>query len=178
MKVDTFITLYNAKKTDDEKLNFIKEHVLNVPVSYSTKVDRAGLIAKTAYHQKRTGADGVEQEVFYQNSAAKYMLYSLTIVDLYTDLDIDFKESLDTFEKINGEILDTIVNSIDERELKELRMLLEFACDDIMTNEYEFHAFIREQVERFSVLLGSVMAPIIEKMDIQEVLNALEQLNQ
>lgn len=176
MKIDTFLKLYNTKKTEEEKTAAIAQIMNNAHIGYADKVDRVGIIAKNSYHVKEIGTDGVEREVFRQNSAAKYMLYSLTLVDLYTTLEIDFKQSLELFEKINGEILDMIIMSIDERERKEFQMLLDFACDDLLVNEYEPHAFIREQVERFGSLFGTIIAPAIENIDvskIQEVMNKI-----
>lgn len=177
MKVDTFLKLYNTKKTEEEKAAAIVQIMNNIHISYSDKVDRAGIIAKNSYHVKEIGADGVEREVFRQNSAAKYMLYSLTLVDLYTTLEIDFKQSLELFEKINGEILDMIIMSIDERERKEFQMLLDFACDDLLVNEYEPHAFIREQVERFGSLFGTIIAPVIENIDVSKIEEVLKQIS-
>ena len=177
MKIDTFLKLYNTKKTEEEKAAAIAQIMNNAHIGYADKVDRAGIIAKNSYHVKETGVDGVEREVFRQNSAAKYMLYSLTLVDLYTTLEIDFKQSLELFEKINGEVLDMIIMSIDERERKEFQMLLDFACDDLLVNEYEPHAFIREQVERFAGLFGTIIAPVIENIDIDKIGEVLKQIN-
>lgn len=177
MKIDTFLKLYNTKKTEEEKAATIAQIMNNAHIGYADKVDRAGIIAKNSYHIKETGVDGVEREVFRQNSAAKYMLYSLTLVDLYTTLELDFKQSLELFEKINGEILDMIIMSIDERERKEFQMLLDFACDDLLVNEYEPHAFIREQVERFGSLFGTIIAPAIENIDVNKIEEVLKQIS-
>lgn len=176
MKIDTFLKLYETKKTDDEKAEVISQIMKNNRVSYSDKVNRVGIIAKNSYHIKQKDIDGTEREVFWQNSAAKYMLYSLTLVDLYTTLEVDFKQSLELFEKINGEILDMIIMSIDERERKEFQMLLDFACDDLLVNEYEPHAFIRNQVDRFGSLFGTIIAPVIKNIDvnkIEEIINKI-----
>ena len=177
MKIDTFLKLYETKKTDDEKAEVIKQIMKNNRVSYSDKVDRVGIIAKNSYHIKQKDVDGTEREVFKQNSAAKYMLYSLTLVDLYTTLEIDFKQSLELFEKINGEILDMIIMSIDERERKEFQMLLDFACDDLLVNEYEPHAFIREQVERFASLFGTIIVPVIENIDVNKIEEVISKIS-
>ena len=177
MKIETFIKVYNLRKTDEEKLKAVSEIMKNEKISFATKVDRAGLIARESYHSKKIGADGVEREVFEQNSAAKYMLYTLTLVDLYTSLDIEYKDSLEIFEKLNGELLDIIVSLIDEREKKEFNMLLDFACDDLVTNEYEPHAFIREQVDRFASLFETIILPAIENLDLDKVKDAIITIN-
>lgn len=169
MKVDTFLKLYNTKRTDEEKVEVIKQIMKNNKVSYSDKVDRAGIIAQNSYHVKQKDLDGNEREVFQQNSAAKYMLYYLTLVDLYTNLEIDYKQSLETFEMLNGDIIDIVVGLIDDREKKEFQMLLDFACDDLLVNEYEPHAFIRSQVDRFGYLIGTILAPVLENMDLDKM---------
>ena len=169
MKVDTFLKLYNTKRTDEEKVEVVKQIMKNNKVRYSDKVNRAGIIAQNSYHVKQKDLDDNEREVFQQNSAAKYMLYYLTLVDLYTNLDIDYKQSLETFEMLNGDIIDIVVGLIDDREKKEFQMLLEFACDDLLVNEYEPHAFIRSQVDRFGYLIGTTLAPALENMDLDKM---------
>lgn len=169
MKVDTFLKLYNTKSTRDERVDAVKQIMKDSRVSYSDKVDRAGIIAQNSYHAKQRDVNGEEREVFRQNSAAKYMLYYLTLVDLYTNLEIDYKQSLEIFELLDGEIIDIILSLIDDREKKEFKMLLEFACDDLLVNEYEPHAFIKDQVERFGYLIGTTLAPVLENMDLDKI---------
>lgn len=176
MKIDTFIKLYSTKKTEEEKSDAINQVMKHVSISYSDKVDRANLIAQHSYYTKEKDINGVENEVFKQNSAAKYMLYSLTLVDLYTNIDIDYKQSVEYFEKINGEILDRIIGAINERERKEFQMLLDFACDDVIANEYEPHAFLRQQIERFGALIGASLAPVLETLDMNKFEEIVKQI--
>ena len=168
MKIEDFVALYNSKGNKEDKLIAIGQIMKNEHISFADKVDRTGIIAKNSYHEKRYD-DGIEREVFFQNSAVKYMLYSLSLVDLYTTLEVDFKNALAQFEIINGEVLDNIINAVDERERKEFQMLLEFACDDLMANEYEPHAFIREQVSRFGNLIGELIVPALENLDVSKI---------
>lgn len=177
MRIETFVKLYNAKRTDEEKMDAVKERMTNKHVSFSDKVNHADIIAKQCYYQKEKDANGVEREVFKQNSAAKYMFYSLTVVKLYTDLDIDFKQGLEQFEMLNGEILDIIISLINKRELKEFQMLLDFACDDIMVNEYEPHAFVKNEIERLGVLIGTAITPVLQTLDTGKIEALLKQIN-
>ena len=169
MKIDTFLKLYSVRKNDEEREALVKEHITNTHVSYTDKCDRAELIAQSSFYIKEKDENGVEQKKFHQNSAARYMLYSLTVVDMFTDIEVDFKNSVEFFEKINGEVLDYIILNVDDRELKEFRMLLDFACDDLITNEYENHAFFAEQFNRFGKLVGASLAPVIEELDFQKI---------
>ncbi len=160
MKIETFVKLFSTKKNDEDKENAVAQIMKNVHISFADKANSARLIAKESYHVKRKDADDKEIEVFQQNSAAKYMLYSLTLVDLYTILEVDYKKALEQFELINGEILNMIFDSINNEERTEFKMLLDFACDDILVNEYEIHAFIREQVDRFSFIFGEIIKSV------------------
>lgn len=176
MKLDTFLKLYNVRKNAEEREALVKEHITNTHVSYTDKCDRAELIARSSYYVKEKDENGVEQKRFHQNSAAKYMLYSLAVVDMFTDIDVDFKNSVEFFEKINGEILDYIVLNVNERELNEFRMLLEFACDDLIANEYENHAFFKEQIDRFGKLISVSIKPLLEDLDIQKIQEVIEKM--
>lgn len=176
MKLDTFLKLYNVRKNAEEREALVKEHITNTHVSYTDKCDRAELIARSSYYVKEKDENGVEQKRFHQNSAAKYMLYSLAVVDMFTDIDVDFKNSVEFFEKINGEILDYIVLNVNERELNEFRMLLEFACDDLIANEYENHAFFKEQIDRFGKLVSVSIKPLLEDLDIQKIQEVIEKM--
>lgn len=177
MRIETFVKLYNSKRTDEEKMDAVKERITNKHVSFSDKVNHADIIAKQCYYQKEKDANGVEREVFKQNSAAKYMFYSLTVVKLYTDLDVDFKKALEQFEMLNGEILDIVIGLVNKRELKEFQMLLDFACDDIMVNEYEPHAFVKNEVERLGALIGATLTPVLQTLDMDKIENLLKQVN-
>ena len=176
MKLDTFLKLYNVRKNAEEREALVREHITNTHVSYTDKCDRAELIARSSYYVKEKDENGVEQKRFHQNSAAKYMLYSLAVVDMFTDIDVDFKNSVEFFEKINGEILDYIVLNVNERELNEFRMLLEFACDDLIANEYENHAFFKEQIDRFGKLVSVSIKPLLEDLDIQKIQEVIEKM--
>lgn len=174
MKLDTFLKLYSVRKNAEEREALVREHITNTHVSYTDKCDRAELIARSSYYVKEKDENGVEQKKFHQNSAAKYMLYSLAVVDMFTDIDVDFKNSVEFFEKINGEILDYIVFNVNERELKEFKMLMDFACDDLLTNEYENHAFFKEQVERFGRLISVSITPLLEELDKEKIEKILQ----
>ena len=177
MKIETFIQLFKTKRSDEEKEKAVLGIMNGKHIKYVEKVARANMIANNCYYTKKKSSDGVEHEVFEQNSSAKYLFYCLSLVDLYTTLEVDFKKAPEQFEMLNGEILDLIISKIDDREHKEFQMLLEFACDDLLVNEYEPHAFIRNQVDRFGDIVGMAILPALEGLDIEKVKTAIEQFS-
>ena len=49
--------------------------------------------------------------------------------------------------------------------------------DDLLTNEYEAHSFIRNQVERFGSLIGTTIKPLIDQFNEDTVKDLLSQIN-
>ena len=73
---------------------------------------------------------------------------------------------------------------IPDRELKEFDVILDMVRNDVIQNEYETHAFIANQVERFGELAGVVLKPAIEQLgkaieniDEKTVDNIIKKLN-
>ena len=61
--------------------------------------DTEGLFSK-GRDEAITDKNGRKQTKFKQNSAAKYMLYSLSIIDMFTDIEIDFKKSVEQIRRV------------------------------------------------------------------------------
>ena len=174
MKIMAFMTTYKFKKDDDERRNMIAEHVKNEYVPYEKKADYAQAIINNCYWET---VDGVKK--FHVNSIAKYMMTCMAIIDLYTDIERQKADGkmLEDFNWLNSSgALDLIIQKIDPKELKEFNMVLKMTEDDLMTNEYENHAFIRSQVERFGTLIGTTLAPFLDKFDTEELKTMIEQM--
>ena len=167
MKIDTFITLYKNKKDENSRAELITSHVKNKYIPLEEKQARAENIVKSSYYQK----DG-NVEKFHVNSVAKYMLTCMTLLDVYTDFERSKKEGfiLNEFNKLNEiGLFDILVQTIDQRELKEFNMVLDMVASDLMTNEYEPGSFIKNQVERFGNLIGTTILPVLENLNIEQI---------
>ena len=68
-----------------------------------------------------------------------------------------------------------IIQSINPRELKEFNMVLQMTQDDVIANEFENHAFISQQVERFGQLIGTALSPVIEQLDFEQIEKVIDQ---
>ena len=161
--VKEFCQKYN--EADAEKQCDLLNEIMDVYyIPYEMKVTLCKKIVDTTYYDK-TEKDGKETKKLHINSPSEYMLYCLNLVDRYTKLKIDFKNSLEEFNLLNQRVLDLIVNKIPEREVKEFRMILDMIENDVMQNEYEPHAFISKQVERFGSLVGEVLKPFVGELE-------------
>ena len=172
MKLTAFMTAYKFRKTPEEKEKMLLEHIKNEYIPFEKKADVAKAIVEASYWRKEKDVNGIENSVLHIDSVAKYMLTCMAMIDLYTDIERTKNNGkiLEDFNTLNGSgILDSVINNIDQRELKEFNMVLQMTCDDLMANEYENHAFIRNQVERFGNLVGATLSPILEGLDIDKI---------
>ena len=180
IKLSSFMTSYKFKKTEEEKIDYLLQHIKKEYVPYEKKADYAKAIVQASYYMDEKMADGSTHRVLHVDSVAKYMLTCMAIVKLYTTIECSNNEGkmLDDFNKLNqAGIIDMIIQHVDQRELKEFNMIIQMTCDDTMTNEYENHAFIRNQVERFGELVGVTLIPFIKQLDIgkiQEIINEIK----
>ena len=178
IKLSTFMTLFNAKKTEDEKVDLIQKYIKNEYVPYEEKVNTANAIADIAYWQTETQADGTETRFLHVDSTVKYMLTCMATIDLFTNIERQKQNGkmLEDFNLLNSSgVFDLVIRNINQRELKEFNMILQLVCDDLITNEYENHAFISKQVNRFGRLIGASVAPVLESLDMEQIVNMIKE---
>ena len=168
MKIDTFLTLLKNKKNEDSRVELISSHVKNRYVPLEEKQARAKSIIESSYYQKTN--DGRQE--FHVNSVAKYMLTGLTMMDMYTDIEVEKNngKSLENFNKLNeARVLDDVLSVIDGKEWSEFVSVLDMEEEDVIKNEYEPRAFVRNQFERFGNLIGTSLLPVLENLDISQI---------
>lgn len=162
--VKDFCKRYIASKAEETKEVLIKSVMNPKYVPYEMKLTICEKIIESTYYQT-VERNGAKIKKLHINSPAQYMSYCLWLVKQYTNVDIDFKNSLDEFNLLNKYgLLDEFINLIPERELREFRMVLDMVGNDVVQNEYETHAFISNQVERFGELTGVLLKPVIEQL--------------
>ena len=176
MKITAFMTAFKFRKTEEEKEKMVDEHIKNEYVPYEKKADVAKAIVDSCFWQKETGDDGVERKTLHVDSVAKHMLSCMSIIDLYTDIERQKSggKMLEDFNLLNSSgVLDMVIRKIDQREFKEFNMILQMTIDDLMTNEYENHAYITKQVDRFGALISTALSPIISEIDFDKIENLI-----
>lgn len=177
IKLSFFMTKYKMKKTEEEKIEFIKEHIKNEYVPFEKKADIAKAIVDNSYWRDEE-FNGEKKKILHVDSIANYMLKCIAIIDFYTDIERQKGDGkmLDDFNTLNESgIFDLVIQNIDQRELKEFNMILQMVQDDVIANECENHAFISQQVERFGKLIGAALSPVISQLDIGQIEKVIDQ---
>lgn len=135
--IENIINLKGDEKNKEEALEkYIEAHILSDKyVSYGNKVDIIHrIITSSCYTVMGDGDNAVR--VFKQNSPAKHLMFNLSMIDCYTDIDITFTESVNEYDMLTqygASIM--LMNKMPERELAEFAMLMSMEMDDVYENE-------------------------------------------
>lgn len=106
------------------------------------------------------------------NSPMKFVLFTCMMLSMYTCINVDPDNLLSEFDTLNKDgLVDILINPKNEKdaviptkEISECNVILNMLMDDFMTNRYETHAFIENQVERVTDVLGVFLQPLADKL--------------
>lgn len=178
MKILEFVERYNNMENQQLKDRFIKEKVKITPyVSIIKKDAYAQLIVnRTMFEQESYDDNGVTKyrktDKIRVNSVAQYVQFCRTVIELYTDLEIDeddkgFIKGYDAL-KSSG-LLDILMVGSDKAdplipmsELSEFKTVLTMKQSDTQFNETTTQAFISKQIERISDLANATLTPLMD----------------
>ena len=104
------------------------------------------------------------------NSSAEYLLLTRIFIEQYTNLTIITDTFYEEYDELKKSGLFNILLIGDENtlplipyeEIAEFKHLLNIKKTDYMTNRYEIHSFITEQVDRFKTLGEAVLTPLMD----------------
>lgn len=161
MKIKQFCNEY-TNRVDQLKEQYLKDNMkITTYVPFVKKVSYATTLAQNTMIDKETGNVKVSSE-------ANYLFFVRSIIELYTDLEIEDKSFYDEYDLLNKSgVLDKIMQMISEKEISEFKMICDMKKTDLIQNKYESHAFISDQIERFGTLIGITLKPVLEKISEQ-----------
>lgn len=162
--IKTFCKEYSNCVNDTLKKQYIKDN-LEI-TSYVPFVNKDALISNLL---KATMIDK-ETDNVKVNSSAEYLLMTRILIENYTNLTVEtdgFYEEYDELKKSGlFNILlvgnDTTAPLIPIEEITEFKFLLSQKKADVMTNRYEIHSFIAEQVDKIKALGEATLTPLMD----------------
>ena len=164
MTIKEFCEKYNNIANQKLKDDFIKSNIKITP--YVPFVKKDALISnllKATMIDKETGNVKV-------NSSAEYLLKTRILIENYTNLMVETDGFYEEYDELKKSGLFTILLIGDDNtaplipieEIAEFNHLLSIKRNDVLTNRYEIHSFITEQVDRFKALGEDTLAPFME----------------
>lgn len=165
MTIKNFCEQYNKLATQLQD-KFIKDNIkIKQYVPFLEKLSRAENLARNTMIDHETGNIKV-------NSASNYLFFCRSVIELYTDLQVETPGFFDEYDMLKScGVLDKLMVGTKEvaplipaDELAEFSTLCDMAKSDIMTNKASTRAFIESQVDRFAMLTGTVIQPLMENV--------------
>lgn len=162
MKIKDFIKHFNMLTNDEDKDAFLKQTIVTTYVPFIEKANICTKVINDTWYQKD---EITEKKKLHITSTGTYVLYTMAVINKYTSLEVDFKNTVAQYDLLNnGNYLGMLMSYIPENELVEFRRILEMTQNDVMENEYYFPAYIAERIDNISVALGATVLPAVEQL--------------
>ena len=181
MKIKEFCKEY-SNRIDKLKGDYLKENLkINTYLPFIKKDALAqNIVNATTYkfedYTKEDGTAGRRRTNQIQiNSTAQMLLFYRVIIENYTNLEVETEGFYEEYDALNesGVLFELTADFeghpslIPAKEISELRGMVDLKQRDTMTNQYEIHSYISNQIERVSTILGVTLKPVLEKISEQ-----------
>ena len=177
MTVKELCERYNNMSNKQMKDNFIKENVKITPYMPVLRKDLlADIIAKRTVleYENYVTEDGTQKDRptgrVMVNTFTGYILFCRTVIQKYTNLEID-KEHFDTdYDELKKSgLLDILMNGekslIPQEEIAEFNTILSMKKNDLLENETGIENFITKQIERLEDLANATLTPLVSTVE-------------
>lgn len=179
MKIKEFVENYNKIAIESLRTKYIKDNIeIKSYIPFITKDALAEKLVNvsTYKYEDYTKEDGTigrrKTDVIRVNSTAQYLLFCRLVIENYTNLTVEtegFYEEYDLLKQSG--LLDRLMVNTENKpslipfdEIAEFKTIVDMKQSDVMTNYGTPQAYISNQVERFSTILGVTLNPFLEKI--------------
>ena len=200
MKIKEFCKEY-SNRIDKLKGDYLKDNLKITTYLPFIKKDALAqnIVNATTYkfedYTKEDGTTGRRRTNQIQvNSTEQMLLFYRVIIENYTDLEVETEGFYEEYDALNesGVLFELTADFegppslIPAREISELRGMVDLKQRDIMTNQYEIHSYISNQIERITQVRSIVLKPVLDKLatelenmdekDVEKFTNKVEKL--
>lgn len=100
------------------------------------------------------------------DTCKKYLMYVYVIFDQYTNIDVHSNNWLEEFNLLSRSgLIEMVCQAVPESLMTTLDSVLKMKSDDLMTNYYEPHAFIRNQVIKYVPIIHGTIDKILSNIE-------------
>ena len=164
--VDRLVKVKTPEGKENEVLvNYIRGHINNEYVSYADKCDLAKRLIEAAHYISVGGGEN-EIRIYKQNSPALYMLKCLSLVDMYTDIEIKYADDVvKEFDMLAQRgLFDVFVSLVSEDEIRTFDMVIDMTEDDILENERSVVGMVEGIKEGSMKMINAVLDGLIGEL--------------
>ena len=167
--VEEYGKIPKASTTEAEK--FLRNKLKTEKyLPYADKVSAADyIVVSSSYAIVKDGDKLVQTDVIKVTSPMRYVLFVMTVIDKYTNIEVNFKDIMPEFDALNSNgLIEVIFSRIGDKEVTEFNTVLGMVADDFMANKFEFKNYVSEIVSKFADVAGKsipLIDNIVNKLD-------------
>lgn len=174
-----------VKKTYLNKVIKIKPHV-----SYIQREVIAKQIIDTAHFSIPIGTDITtltDEEIDNLpkvptiNHSAQYVLSALMLVDLYTNIKIDFKQGAFQYDKlVESGVINYVLDNVPESEINEFKMLIDYKYEEYYQKYFSMKAYVDSKLGKLELIISVLTDTIttsldkIDKDEVKEIIDVVK----
>ena len=161
--VKGFVEEYEKCSNNDDKARFLKNKLKTEKyMPYADKMAIAENIVKhSSYKMIKEDGDLKQTDRIALNSPMRYILFVMTVVDKYTNIEVNFKNVMPEFDALNfNSLIEVIFEKVGDKEIAEFNTVVDMVLNDFMANKYQFRNYIDDTLSKISGLVEKC-APLI-----------------
>lgn len=164
--VKSFVEEYEKCSNNDDKAKFLKSKLKTEKyLPYADKLAFAeNIVNHSSYAMIKE--DGVLKKTdrIALNSPMRYILFVMTVVDKYTNIEVNFKNIMPDFDALNfNSLIEVIFERVGDKETAEFNTVVEMVLNDSMANKYQFKNYIDDTLLKVTRLVKKC-APLIDNI--------------
>lgn len=164
--VKSFVEEYEKCLNNDDKAKFLKSKLKTEKyIPYADKLTLAdNIINHSSYAMVKEDGMLKQTDRIALNSPMRYILFVMTVVDKYTNIEVNFKNIMPDFDALNfNSLIEVIFEKIGDKETAEFNTVVEMVLNDFMANKYQFKNYIDDTLLKVSGLVEKC-APLIDNI--------------
>ena len=164
--VKSFVEEYEKCSNNDDKAKFLKSKLkVEKYMPYADKLTLAeNIVRHSSYAMVKEDGALKQTDRIALNSPMRYILFVMTVVDKYTNIDVNFNNIMPDFDALNfNSLIEVIFKKIGDKETAEFNTVVEMVLNDFMANKYQFKNYIDDTLLKISDLIEKC-APLIDNI--------------
>lgn len=120
-----------------------------------------------------------DKEYVKFNSVARFIGFTMRLISLYTDIEIDFNDGkfVNQYDELNKVgAIEYIIESIPVSEYAEFSTILNMKLDDLRDNEYSITALLYNLKQNIS-LSGEALAEVLDSPEVKKAIEEIKNSN-
>lgn len=173
--LDELYLEYNKRSSNVAKESYLKNTIKIRPyISYVEKDMMAKHIIDVAHYsipqdvniENMTDVELLNlEQIPVINHSAQYTLTALTLVKMYTNIDIDFKQGAFQYDKLaETGIINYILENIESSEIEEFKMLINYKYEDFYQKHFSVQSYMDKRINDFLSIADTFISMVSDTM--------------